>query len=151
MTDKTSAVLVFRFGTTRFALPAEIVEEVAEWRTLAPLPQAPVAILGVACIQARMFTVLDPHCLFDDAPQGWNESSPALIVALRGDEQLALALDAQEGSIQLDEEPIAASPAGDGNLVLATFVHDGETINIINPDNLFPIAIRGRERRRRRF
>jgi chemotaxis signal transduction protein len=71
------------------------------------------------------------------------------IVALRGDEQLALAVEALGETIKIadgDLEPRTAV-----TLVLGVLHLEGAEINVLNVKELFPAAIQGRERRRRRF
>lgn len=78
-----------------------------------------------------MLTVLDLRRLTDG--ESIDKSIPQHVIALRGDEQLALAVDTVEGSIE--------SP-GDSN---------GSPVEVIDVSALFSLAIQGRERRQRRF
>jgi hypothetical protein len=69
---------------------------------------------------------------------------------LRGDEQLALAVDSVGETIELDNVDLDPNGAAD-KLTLGILRHDGADINILNLKELFSTAIQGRERRRRRF
>ena len=147
--DKSSILRTFRTGAQVFGVSEEEIATVAEWRRPAPLPHAPSAVLGVVSIQARMLTVLDPAQVLDEtsAQDGLSWSS---IVALRGDEQLALAIEEELGSIEMDESSVQNPPAE--NRAVRGILRDGDRpINVIEVKELFATAMRGCERRRRRF
>src|SRR5687768_11262497 len=124
-------LLSFRVGSRLFAVDESKVATVAEWRQPTPLPHAPPAVMGIVSLQGRMLTVLDLRRL--PGSETNDKTTPQYVIAMRGDEQLALAVETVEGSIE--------SP-GDNN---------GSAIEVINVSELFPLAIQGRERRQRRF
>ena len=131
MQESYQTLLSFRVGSRRFAVDESKVATVANWREPTPLPYAPPSVLGVVSLQGRMLTVLDFRRLtdIDNSENG----VPQHIIALRGDEQLALAVDEIEGSI-------------------ASLRDRGEAeIEVVNVSALFSSAIQGRERRQRRF
>ena len=139
---------VFSSGTLKFAIFESEIAKIVEWRSPAPLPHAPPPVLGVVSVQGRMLTVLDPVVLLGHSTNG--NSSFGLIIALRGDEQLALAavskVDAQlKADPQYRNSEVAEQP------VLSVINHNGETISVLDVKKLFAVAIRGRERRRRHF
>jgi chemotaxis signal transduction protein len=148
--EQTRTLQVFAVGKARFAVFADEVMTVAEWREPAVLPHGPDSVLGVVSIQGRMLTVFDPSPLLDQAPL---PKAPSHILALRGDEQLALAINGPGETIDLGEasENLATATEVDGQLIKAVFNHYGDEIKILNVKALFPAAIQGRERRRRRF
>ena len=131
MQERYQTLLSFRVGARLFAVDESKVATVANWRQPTPLPHAPPAVMGVVSLQGRMLTVLDLRRLADTGNS--ENGTPQHVIALRGDEQLALAVDAIEGSI--------ASPR-DG---------DDSEVEVINVSALFSLAIQGRERRQRRF
>jgi chemotaxis signal transduction protein len=137
---------VFEVGSSQFGIFADEIATIAAWREPTPLPNAPKPVLGVVSIQGRMLTVLDLAMLAGGETDS-NEAAQQLI-ALRGDEQLALAVNAVGETIEL---PAVAIEEAAGTLVLGVVHHDGVAINILNLKELFPTAIQGRERRRRRF
>ena len=140
----------FRAGNFVFAILEDEIATVADWRDPAPLPKAPPAVLGVVSIQGRMLTVLDPTQLLDaNSPE--NGLSRRSIVALRGDEQLALAVDEAVGAIEIPEMSLQYSPNTSGKVVREVFRETNEPIKVVAVHELFPAAMRGRERRRRRF
>jgi purine-binding chemotaxis protein CheW len=142
-------------GSSQFGIFADEIATVAPWREPTPLPHAPKSVLGVVSIQGRMLTVLDLAKLAGDetASSAAADDIGGHLIALRGDEQLALAVDAVGETIELqavDFNDFAARKTA-GTLVLGVMHHEGAEINILNLKELFPTAIQGRERRRRRF
>src|SRR5205085_9765873 len=95
-TDARRDLLLLRAGARRFAVFADEADGVAQGSKHAPLPHAPRAVLGVASVRGRMYTVLDPNALVgaheeaeaSDATEDANDATPHLLVVLRGDEQL---------------------------------------------------------------
>jgi len=138
----TRSLLVLRAGGRAFAVRAEEAEGVAEGAEPVPLPQAPAAVLGVVCVRGRMYTLLDTAALFPRQDSDANtpaleaasaesrSATPRFAVALRGDEQLALAADEVEGPLELED--------------------DGAHAHLLDPSRLFDAAMRGTERRRQR-
>ena len=138
----TRAVRLLSVGALNFGMPAEEIESIVDWRSPAPLPNAPSAILGVVCIHSRMLTVIAVGTLLGA------EATPNLkIVSLLGEEQIALAVE------QVGELIEGQNELGPGNnaLTLGEIVSKGQSIPIINTKQLFPTAMRGRERRKRQF
>jgi hypothetical protein len=103
-----------------------------------------------------MLTVLDLAKLasgegLDDTPREFLRH----LIALRGDEQLALAIEALGEVVKLTpNESITDSITKDEIVttpVLGVLQREGAEIRILNPEGLFPAAIQGRQRRQRRF
>ena len=126
------------------------IATIAEWRWPTPLPQAPSAVLGVVSIQGRMLTVLDPLSLFGEATTRFG-LPPGLLVALRGDEQIGLAIENTGETIDLAIEDIQPSTDPVNRALCGIIQYSGQLVNVIQVKGLFPAALRGRERRRRRF
>ena len=139
---------LFRAGPDRFAVFADEVITIAEWREPAVLPHAPTAVLGIVSIQGRMLTVLDLSQLLEQPHRSKNSSH---ILALRGDDQLALAIDEPGETIAHDDGDFEAAMEADGKLIRRVIKHNGDEIKVLDVKELFPTAIQGRERRRRRF
>jgi chemotaxis signal transduction protein len=137
---------LLRAGLAQFGIFADEIAAIAAWREPTPLPHAPKTVLGVVSIQGRMLTVLDLAMLA--AGEANSHKAAQHFIALRGDEQLALAVDDVGEIIEL---PAVAVEETAGTLVLGVLHHDGAAINILNLKELFATAIQGRERRRRRF
>ena len=119
------------------ALRDEEVLTVVEWTEPTPLPFAPASVLGVVSVQGRMF--MDNEA---------TEQEQRFIIALRGDEQLALAV-ADSKSVETRTEEITLDSVS--SLFSGTIQLDGQEVSLLNVDSLFAVAIRGRERRRRRL
>jgi chemotaxis signal transduction protein len=150
--DEPTVLQVVRSNSVQYGIFANKIAAIVPWSEPAPLPEAPKSVLGVVSIQGRMLTVLDLTTLAG----GEADSSAASvdnqrrIVALRGDDQLALAVDAVGElvkGVELDLKPDQNA----GALILGSLQIEDSNINVLNLRELFPAAIRGRERRRRRF
>lgn len=142
-----------RAGSAQFGIYADEIATIASWREPAPLPHAPKSVLGVVSIQGRMLTVLELTILSgrEDPSGDRTLDSQRHIVALRGDEQLALAVDALGETVEIAARDLQPTQETAGTLVLAVLHLEDKEINVLNVKELFPTAIQGRERRRRRF
>ena len=143
----------FEVGERIFAVFADQVGGTAEGKVAAPLPRAPVGVLGVVCVRGRMLTVLDPIGVLTGEALTWPDRLPS-VIALRGDEQLALAAHRCRDTITTAEADIQRSEDPDGESVdpvLGLVRYGGEEITVLNIERLFVAAMRRRERRRRRF
>ena len=143
-------VQLLRAGSFEFGIFADAIAAIAAWREPTPLPNAPKSVLGVASIQGRMLTVLDLASLPGREAASTTAAAQQLI-ALRGDEQLALAVDGLGETIELADGDFDTRQENDETFVLGVLHREGAEIYILNPKELFPTAIQGRERRRRRF
>jgi purine-binding chemotaxis protein CheW len=139
-----------RAGSFQFAIFADEIATIVAWREPTPLPKAPKSVLGVVSIQGRMLTVLDLAAL-RGLEAASNETDTKQLIALRGDEQLALAVDALGEPIPLVGSDLDPTPATSDTLLLGVLHREGADLCILNAKELFPSAIQGRERRRRRF
>jgi chemotaxis signal transduction protein len=139
---------LFTRSNVDFAISENEIAAIEDWRAPAPLPNAPDSVLGVVGIQGRMLTVLDIARI-----SGVNQATEntgitkGRIVALRGDEQLALVVDAEGVAIETSDEVLQT----EGRELMTTINHAGSEFSVLNPQHLFLRAIQGRERRRRRF
>jgi len=144
----------FTAGEMVFAVFAEQVESTADAKLPAPLPDAPPAVLGVVCVRGRMLTVLDPSALVTGEANSWPEVLPN-IIALSGDEQLALAATERLDTITISAADIESpSEADEENLrrvALGIARYGGQEIIVLSVAHLFAAALRRKERRRRRF
>ncbi len=137
-------------GSLQFGIFADEIVAIAPWREPTPLPHAPKSVLGVVSIQGRMLTVLNLAALPGREAASTNSIAQHL-VALRGDEQLALAVDGLGETIEFAEADLDTKQDTGETLVLGVVNREGSPIYILNPKELFATAIQGRERRRRRF
>ena len=130
MSEGYQRLLSFRVGSRLFGVDENKVATVANWRQPTPLPHAPPAVMGIVSLQGRMLTVLDMRRL--TSGDSTDNTPPQYVIALRGDEQLALAVDSVEGGIELTD-------------------NNDSQVDVVNVSTLFSLAIQGRERRRRQF
>jgi len=148
-------LIPFTAGGMVFAVFADQVEGTAEAKLPALLPDAPPAVLGVVCVRGRMLTVLDPVALLTGEPAEWTETLPR-VIALRGDEQLAVAAQERLDTITIASTDIQpATPTGNdengGGVALGIALYGGEEITVLSVSQLFAAAMHRKERRRRRF
>jgi purine-binding chemotaxis protein CheW len=144
---------IVRAGSRLCGIATQEILTIADWQEPTPLPNAPPVVLGVVSVQGCMLTVLSLAELISNANSANITSAPETsrhIVALRGDEQLALAVIEVGEVIELAADQLneVQSPS---QLIGATVTRNGAEITILNLKELFPTAIQGRERRRRRF
>jgi chemotaxis signal transduction protein len=140
-------------GESQFGIFADDISAIVTWREPAPLPYAPKSVLGVVSIEGRMLTVLDLTRLQVNQARADDARRPSWshLVGLRGDEQLALAVDTVGEKIELDDSDLNSQPGTVNALVLGVMHRNGAEIKLLNVSELFPAAIQGHERRRRRF
>jgi len=103
-----------------------------------------------------MRTVLDPLALFGDTHPATRAAAPPtpphFVVALRGDEQLALAVERVERIVEAPADALRP-PADDQHAAaplrgLVTL--DDTPVAVLDPARLFDAAMQGTERRRPR-
>ncbi len=139
-------VQLLRAGSSHLGVFQNEIAAIVEWREPAPLPYAPPSVLGVVSIQGRMLTVLNLAALLSPEAAS-SEEAFQHILALRGDEQLALAVDALGETIAISDGDVE----GAERLFQRVLQLGNRKINILNTRELFATALHGRERRRRRF
>lgn len=146
-------LFVFEAAARTFAIPAEQVDGTTEAKVPAVLPHAPPAILGVVCVRGRMLTVVDPTVLLTGQSFRWPHALPC-VIALRGDEQLALVAQRFHDKITIEDADIVR-PGETGedatSLLLGRVRYGGEEILVLDVNHLFASVMRQRERRRRRL
>ena len=145
--ERAPKVQLFRAGSFHFGVFENEIATIAEWRDPTPLPHAPESVLGVVSIQGRMLTVLDVSILAG----GESVAAYRHIIALRGDEHLALAASNLEEIIERASFNSEDKTEPAARFVIETLTHAGVEAKILDVTELFPAALQGRERRRRRF
>ncbi len=146
-------LMLAQAGTWHIGLLSDEVESVAAWRSPVPLPHAPPAVLGVVSVQGRMLTVIDPAVLLGEGSTGRTKATtPAFIIVLRGDEQLAIAVNRVDGYLGIYLGEIVASAGSFNSNVARGSIQGayGQTI-VLDARELFAAAMQGAERRRQRF
>ncbi|PWT94405.1 MAG: hypothetical protein C5B55_02800 [Blastocatellia bacterium] len=146
---KSKRFRLVRVDSMQFAIDDEQITTFVDWHEPTPLPFAPKALIGVVCIQGRMFTVLDLIKMLHPE-QTDTLSSSSYIVALRGDEQLALAVNSIGEPIEVLLSHIRSMEPVPNELVRETLEHEQSDWQVIEVDQLFNSLVQGKERRRRR-
>jgi chemotaxis signal transduction protein len=126
----------------------EHVAGIANGKVPAPLPRAPASVLGVIAFRGRMLTVIDPLLLMGDSSIA---GSAKIIVALSGEEQVAIIADSSCGAIQISSTDIEGVNEDQAGIISGTLRREGELIEIIDVSRIFDATMQQRERRRRRF
>lgn len=157
-------LFVMRSGARLFAVYADEVAATCENLSPTPLPFAPAPVRGVVGQRGRILTLIDPLPLLpDEASTGAQAvASPAtnaharetpapLVIALKGDEQLALSVEAVEHGVELyDAGAHVEADASSGSLIRRTIQYKTHAVALLDPARLFDAAMQGVERRRRR-
>jgi chemotaxis signal transduction protein len=144
--NTVSRIRLLQVSSITLGVPEEQVLTLTEWNEPTPLPFAPKSVFGVASIQGRMFTVVDVGLILDAETSLHGDR---MIVALNGDEQLALAVNSAKESIEIDESQVTSE--GESTLIRGRVQLDGKDVLLLDVDALFAGVIRGKERRRRRL
>ncbi len=144
-------LVLAQVGVWNIGVFADEIERVHSWRAPVPLPHAPPAVLGVVSVRGRMLTVLDPATLLGTERAGRAFRSASSIIVLRGDEQLALAVNHVDRTIEVYPDEIAP-PADDESaaIVCGVFRDEHRHTVVLDSRELFAAATRGEERRRQR-
>lgn len=140
---------IFRCGHLHFGISAKSIKSVDDWQIPAKLPNAPNAVLGVVGVRGHILTVLDPMTLLGEASPPAHSSGS--LVVLKGDEQLALAVDEVGRLVEVTSAVVQPASNDNSRLVAGHLGHHGKDVFILKENELFATAIQGRERRRRRF
>jgi chemotaxis signal transduction protein len=145
-------VVVVRAGGRWLGVFSEEVAGVESGKAPTPLPHAPEAVMGIVSVRGRILTLLDPLPLLGESRAGVSGSvQPNFILALRGDEQLALAVDSagqlREILMAEIEPPVGAAAA----VARGTFQDEKAQVVVLDIARLFDAAVeRMTERRRHR-
>jgi chemotaxis signal transduction protein len=144
-------VLMARAGELWLAVLAEEAAGVESGRPPTPLPHAPAAALGVVSVRGRILTLLDPLVLLgEQRAETTDNATPAFILALRGEEQLALAVESAERLREIFVDEIAPPASAHAGVARGTFQDDGATVILLDVSRLFAAAVEGMESRRRK-
>jgi len=153
---------VLRAGGRRYAIETDLLAHGFDEASViscipTPLPSAPPAVLGVVRVRGRIYTALDiaaalggEHNLMPREETTIYDVAALRIVPLRGKEQLALALESVEGTLDGSYESLTAPDAPAEGLRGVIYDGEGRPILVLEPGKLFAAATRDMERRRRR-
>ena len=147
-------LLIFLRAERLFGIFADEASDVTRHIEPTPLPRAPPSVFGVVSVRGRMLTLLDPLALVYDKsarPPAPELPVNGFVIALRGDEQLALAVDRVKQISEIFVEEIA--PLGrtqSSRVIRGVLQHESTLVTILNIEELYTAAMHGAERRRRR-
>ena len=142
-------LLVMKAGGHLISIFADEADGIAEGLVPTPLPHAPPAVRGVVCMRGRMLTVLDPLVLLAESNTSETGAMRHFIVALRGDEQLALAVERIERTIEISAEMVQPLEHA-RSFKRGAVQYEEKSIVVLNPQEISGAAMQGKERRRQR-
>jgi serine/threonine protein kinase/chemotaxis signal transduction protein len=142
---------IAQVGAQRLAVLAYEADDAVTGRAPVPLPHAPMAVLGVVNVRGRMLTVIDPLALIGCERATETNTPPAFIIPLRGDEQLALAVDSINDAIEIYQDEIAPPLENSDMRAIRGIIHNEHgPITVLDIREIFDAATHEAERRRRR-
>jgi purine-binding chemotaxis protein CheW len=143
-----SRFLTFRTGGRLYALPAGEVAEIIRVPSVARVPQAPKALLGVANLRGAVLPLVSLRALLGLADEGG-----ARAIVLDGGAPVAIAVDAVEALVTVDAERIETRPAQlsaePGERVTGVFPQGDGAAKILDLQGLLAEAFAQREARQR--
>jgi purine-binding chemotaxis protein CheW len=139
--DGAARLLVFRVGSERFGLSISDVDEVMDAQVVHRLPDAPATVLGVASIRGELITVYDPRPLLRAG--GPASLNAAMLVFVRGDRRVALAIDDVFDPVVVAAHELLAMPSGtdsDG-ILIGVIRRESELIAVCDTGALLDAAM----------
>src|SRR6185312_11163900 len=109
-----------RAGSSQFGIFSDEIAAIVPWQEPAPLPHSPKSVRGVVSVEGRMLTVLDLTSLTTGEASANGE--PDTLIALRGDEQLALAVGEVGEVIDVAAEELVSVETA-GSIVMGSLQH----------------------------
>lgn len=131
------AVIVFRMGVERYALPLSSLSEVLPEHACAAVPGAPERLAGVIQVRGEIRPVLDLARLLEIGPLEEGAGGSLLLVRSRGRE-FGLRIGQVEDIRVLTEQERGAAPAGAAKVQWIT----PDLISVLDPDSLFEEDVR---------
>ena len=143
-------IVVVRAGERLLGVFAEEAAGVERGSRPTPLPHAPAAVLGIVSVRGRILTLLDSLSLLGESRASVSDNTtPPFILALRGDEQLALAVDSAGQLREIYTSEIEQPAGAEAAVALGTFQDEKARVVILDVRRLFAAAVEGMEQRRR--
>lgn len=142
-------IVVVRAGERWLGIFAEEAAGVERGSRPTPLPHAPAAVMGIVTVRGRILTLLDSLALIGESRADAFMPAPPYILALRGDEQLALAVDSEGQLREIYASEIEPPAGADAAIARGTFQDEKAQVVILDVTRLFAAAVEGMEQRRR--
>ena len=140
-------LLVFQLGSSRFALDARAVSEVAPYARLEPIVHAPAYVAGLFDYRGELVPVVDLRHLVQDEPCTRHMTSRIMLVdyPLPGDEHRLLGLLAEQVTETIKLNPDDFAPTGvhvEDTPYLGDIARDEQgMIHLLRPAQLLPEAV----------
>ncbi|NDJ85118.1 MAG: purine-binding chemotaxis protein CheW [Chloroflexi bacterium] len=123
-----SALIVFRLGSQRYAIPIATVSEIMAILEARAIPDMPIDWLGVANIRGQVTPIIDLRVRLGLPPRTPPLDAP-LIILKHAERQLAVLVDKVERIVQGDPTATLAQASVE--------LYDGELIILLESDKLF--------------
>lgn len=146
VTNDSVKISLLRTSSITVGVIEDQLLSVIDWVELTPLPFGPTSVFGVVSVQGRMFTVVDIETILGVSTERHETS---MIAALRGDEQLAIAVEGTSDVVEINLGDV--NPEPESTLIRGKVQVNNLDVLLLDLDALFAGVIRGRERRRRRL
>jgi chemotaxis signal transduction protein len=103
-------LLIVRIGTTRFALRVSDLAGLARVQTVVPIPSTGLGLLGVAGLKGRMVAVYSLAAMIGSP--ALNTEADRWLVLCRGEDRIALAFTAAEGTLMVPSSELCPVSQG---------------------------------------
>jgi chemotaxis signal transduction protein len=133
-------LLIMRSGSKLISIFADEADSVTQGLVCTPLPRAPSTILGVTTVRGAMHTVINPLPLISSPKEHEKDVQLNFTVALRGEAQLALAVERVERIIEIFTDSIE-TPANINRLFRGLIQHEGNLVIVLNVNQIFLSAM----------
>ena len=122
-------MLLFRSGSTQYALQVSAIGGVTDWGEIRRVPGAPSSVLGLTERRGKLLMVLDlPRLL--GRPIG--ERARCLVRMAPPFHQSAMALPQTIRVVRI-RDPLVPAPAEPDEVVCSQFEHEGQPVRLIDP------------------
>ena len=137
--------IVITLAGTPYAVPLTAVQEVENPPPVVPVPFAPDWIAGVVNLRGAVLTLVDLPDLLGLG--SWRRGAEAKILVLRGDEQVAVAVDGLRGMRRLPEQERShiegALPGQVARYISGMYRSDDDLLGILDIERLLADADAG--------
>lgn len=145
---ETRQLLVFQLGGEEFALPIDVVDEVAQApEQVTRLPKTPAFLEGVINLRGAVLPVIDQRRRFD-MPPAPNREGRRLIAVRTSDRRAGLIVDSVSDVLRIPDAAIEPAPdlAGEVTRLVHSVVNleaTGRMVLLLDPSELLTRAERG--------
>ncbi len=101
--------VTFRLSDERFGINVMQVQEVLRWTDIAPVPGAPMYVLGIINLRGNVVTVMDTRQRFGMPPQEKDDSTRIVIIEA-GKHEVGILVDSVAEVVYLKDAEIETAP-----------------------------------------